>query len=185
MEKRNQQITTLLKESHHRIRTIFRPLPGLTTMQLQQTSDPATANLILDNLTRIRSISLVHQLLSQEDVRFVNLVPLMRKVMEMVLQVSNSSHKNFLYEIHGEDVKVSSRKATSLALVINELTTNSIKHGFASAESGTIMIRLLPEADSRIVLEFTDNGRGLPEGSALSAIRAWGSNLSQTWCRTI
>ncbi len=177
MEKRNQQITTLLKESHHRIKNNLQAIAGLTTMQLQQTSDPATTSLILDNLTRIRSISLVHQLLSQEDVRFVNLVPLMRKVMEMVLQVSNSSHKNFVYEIHGEDVKVSSQKATSLALVINELTTNSIKHGFANAESGAIMIGLLPEADNRIVLEFTDNGQGLPEGFCIELYKSLGLQL--------
>ena len=177
MEKRNQQITTLLKESHHRIKNNLQAIAGLCSMQLQQTSDPATTNLILDNLTRIRSISLVHQLLSQEDVKFVSLIQMIRRVMEMVIQLSNGAQKKVTYEIHGEDVKISSQKATAVALIINELTTNSIKHGFENSPSGNIHVTLTSSNDNRITLDFTDNGRGLPQGFCIEMYKCLGLQL--------
>lgn len=163
MEKRNQQITTLLKEAHHRIKNNLQAIAGLCTMQLQQTRDTETMRLIFDNLTRIRSISLVHQLLSQEDVKHVSLVHMGRKVVEMVIQLSNSSQKSFLFEIYGDDVKVSSQKATALALIINELTTNSIKHGFSDRLNGLISITITQIGQGRAAIEFSDNGVGLPD----------------------
>ena len=177
MEKRNQQITTLLKESHHRIKNNLQAIAGLSSMQLQQTNDPETMSLIFDNLTRIRSISLVHQLLSQEDVKYVSLFDMIRKVVEMVVQLSNCAQKNFEYEIHGDDIRVSSQKATSLALIINELTTNSIKHGFEKVECGKIQVSLSPEQESRVTLEFSDNGKGLPEGFCMDMCKSLGLQL--------
>ena len=177
MEKRNHQITTLLKESHHRIKNNLQAIAGLCSMQLQQTSDPETVSLIFDNLTRIRSISMVHQLLSQEEVKYVSLFDMIRKVVEMVVQLSNCENKNFAYEVHGVDIKVSSQKATALALIINELTTNSIKHGFENAQCGSIGVTLTPRQDSRVSLEFSDNGRGLPEGFCMEMCKNLGLQL--------
>ncbi len=177
MGKRNQQITTLLKESHHRIKNNLQAIVGLCSMQLRQTTDPETTGLILDNLTRIRSISLVHQLLSQEDVKFVSLIHMVRRVMEMVIQLSNGSQKKVTYEIHGEDVKISSQKATAVALIINELTTNSMKHGFATSPSGEIVVTLTASNDNRISLDFLDNGRGLPQGFCIEMYKSLGLQL--------
>ncbi len=177
MEKRNQQITTLLKESHHRIKNNLQAIAGLCSMQLQQTDDPATTGLILDNLTRIRSISLVHQLLSQEDVKFVSLIQMIRRVMEMVIQLSNGSQKKVTYEIQGEDVQISSQKATAVALIINELTTNSMKHGFANSPSGMIVVTLTSSKDNRINLDFSDNGVGLPQGFCIEMYKCLGLQL--------
>lgn len=177
MERRNQQITTLLKEAHHRIKNNLQAIAGLCAMQLQQTTDTDTMSLIFDNLTRIRSISLVHQLLSQEDVKHVSLIHMIKRVVDMVIQLSNSGQKNFLYEVRGEDVMISSQKATALALIINELTTNSIKHGFADMRSGHMSITLAPLGNGRIMLEFTDNGRGLPEGFCIEMCKSLGLQL--------
>lgn len=177
MEKRNQQITTLLKESHHRIKNNLQAIAGLCSMQLQQTNDPETMNLILDNLTRIRSISLVHQLLSQEDVKSVSLIQTIRRVMEMVIQLSNGSHKKLSYEIRGEDTSISSQKATALALIINELTTNSVKHGFEDKSVGKIFVTISKKQNGSITLEFADNGSGLPQGFCIEMYKCLGLQL--------
>ncbi len=177
MEKRNQQITTLLKEAHHRIKNNLQAIVGLSSMQLQQTTDPEALRLILDNLTRIRSISLVHQLLSQEDVKFVSVMQMVGKVMDMIVQLLNGAQKHFVYEINGTDVKVTSQKATSLALIANELATNSIKHGFADRASGTIIVDVAGVAGGEATIAFTDNGSGLPEGFCIEMYKSLGLQL--------
>ena len=177
MEKRNQQITTLLKEAHHRIKNNLQAIVGLSSMQLQQTTDPEALRLILDNLTRIRSIALVHQLLSQEDVKFVNVAQMIGKVMDMIVQLLNGAQKHFAYEISGTDVKVTSQKATSLALIANELATNSIKHGFADRASGRIVINVSGGLEGEAAIAFTDDGCGLPEGFCIEMYKSLGLQL--------
>ena len=52
--------------------------------------------------------------------------------------------------------------AIPCGLIVNELLTNSLKHGFASGETGEIKIAL-HEADGRVRLAVSDTGTGLPE----------------------
>jgi two-component system, sensor histidine kinase PdtaS len=56
------------------------------------------------------------------------------------------------------------QQLVALGLLINELVTNSVKHGFVGRESGTVTVSLQPEGSSRLVLTVQDNGRGLPPG---------------------
>ncbi len=53
--------------------------------------------------------------------------------------------------------------ATPLALVINELVTNAIKHAFPDGAAGTITIRLVRTPDENLVLSVEDDGVGMPE----------------------
>lgn len=158
-EKRYQQIKTLLKEAHHRIKNNLQTIASLFSMQLEDNKDKNIHGLLLDNLTRVKSISMVHQLLSQEDLKDVKLVSLIEKILDMIIVVTGSKER-ISYEVYGDEVEVPIHRATSLALIINELATNSIKHGIT--DSGRIEVRVMKE-NNRTLLEFYDNGKGLPE----------------------
>lgn len=158
-EKRYQQIRTLLTEAHHRIKNNLQTIAGLFSMQLHESRGRNIERLLLDNLTRVKSISMVHQLLSQEDLMDVKLSSLINKVLEMIVEVTGSKEK-VCFEVCGDEVEIPSRRATSLALIINELTMNSIKHGIT--DSGKIEVRIMKEKN-QISVEFYDNGRGLPQ----------------------
>jgi len=157
-ESRYQQISTLLREAHHRIKNNLQTIASLFSMQLVEKQEENIQRILLDNLTRVKSISMVHQLLSQEDPKDVRLSSLIEKVIEMIIDVTGSRDR-ISYEVLGDDVDIPSRSATSLALIINELTTNSIKHGISG--SGRIEVRILKE-DEMTSLEYYDDGRGLP-----------------------
>ncbi|MEK6690592.1 MAG: histidine kinase dimerization/phosphoacceptor domain -containing protein [Nitrospirota bacterium] len=158
-EKRYQQIRTVLKEAHHRIKNNLQTIAGLFYMQLDKNQDKNIQGLLLDNLTRVKSISMVHQLLSQEDLKDVKLSSLIEKIIEMIINVTNSKER-ISFEVLGDEVEIPSRRATSLAIVINELTTNSIKHGIDY--SGKIEVRITKE-NNQTHMEFYDNGKGLPQ----------------------
>ncbi len=128
-------------------------------MQLDKNQDKNIQGLLLDNLTRVKSISMVHQLLSQEGLEDVKLSSLIGKVIEMIINVTNSKER-ISFEVLGDEVEIPSRRATSLAIVINELTTNSIKHGIDY--SGKIEVRITKE-NNQTHMEFYDNGKGLPQ----------------------
>jgi len=59
-----------------------------------------------------------------------------------------------------DEVYAHSEIAVPIAIIINELVTNSIKYGSADDRSGQILIKLHTNDD--LVLTVSDNGFGMP-----------------------
>ena len=51
--------------------------------------------------------------------------------------------------------------AVPIAIIINELVTNSIKYGFPDERAGQILIKL--HTNDELVISVSDNGVGMPE----------------------
>lgn len=80
------------------------------------------------------------------------------------------------------DIYLGIDTAIPLALIINELVSNSIKHAFKDRDSGEIWIEFLSEQndDSKkrhYVLEVGDNGVGLPKNLDIRDIKTFGLDL--------
>lgn len=164
MDKKNKRILKICKDAHHRIKNNLQILSSLFLIQLQHCQDPATKSILMDNLIRVRGISYVHQLLSREDGATVNLTELCEKILESGFQILNIENKFLNYFVSGSTVFIDSRKATSLAIILNELLTNSIKHGFKDRFFGRVNVKIRETVDNSVILEFCDNGRGFVKG---------------------
>jgi len=55
---------------------------------------------------------------------------------------------------------VSGGQAASLAVLVNELMTNALKHAYANGESGPILVRLLRNEEGVVELRVADRGGG-------------------------
>jgi two-component sensor histidine kinase len=55
-----------------------------------------------------------------------------------------------------------SEVAVPIAIIINELVTNTIKYGFPDERAGQVLIRLRSTGDE-LVISVSDNGVGMPE----------------------
>lgn len=49
-----------------------------------------------------------------------------------------------------------------LSLIVNELCTNTINHAYPNGETGILHVKLYNDDSDSIVLEFFDEGVGLP-----------------------
>jgi two-component sensor histidine kinase len=77
--------------------------------------------------------------------------------------------------------RISARQAVTLALIVNELTTNSVKYAFADRTEGEIRAHLeqqAPEAKLRLV--FRDDGPGWPDEVLAGERHSMGMWLIQT-----
>ena len=83
------------------------------------------------------------------------------RVVRMVAEVTAQDAGALAVNVSGGDVEIPSRLATSVALVLNELTVNSIKHGFEEQGAGEISVEIR-NGNGRIRVTFGDNGKGLP-----------------------
>jgi len=63
-----------------------------------------------------------------------------------------------------EPLSITPYQATGLALVVNELATNSIKHAFSGRNQGRIDVQITTGQDDRdVTLRFHDDGPGWPD----------------------
>ena len=86
------------------------------------------------------------------------------------------------FELHsecaGQQLILPSSYASSIGLVLNELVLNATEHGFAGRSSGYIRLTLAEE--DGYLLEFEDDGIGLPEGFQPEKQRSLGISIMRT-----
>ena len=163
----------LLEEINHRVKNNLAAIMGILTLEMKRAFEgPQDYYATLQDIyNRIQSITTVHSLLAETQWMPLSLVRLVEEIIHVVLGAS-PLHQQVKVQVRSEATPpdaetlfISPQQATGLAIIINELTTNSIKHAFAAQEEGriTVHIRSKKQNGSRQVrLEYRDTGPGWP-----------------------
>lgn len=156
--------STLLQEMHHRVRNNLQTISALLDMQRRRLEPNSRGAAVLaQSAGRIQAIASVHNLLCRDDFGVTTIQEVARLVVENV-QAGIVGEAPVVFDVRGEPVAISSREATVVALIINELVDNSLGHGMA-AEGGRVEIEAWLE-DSTTILEVRDDGPRHPIGPA-------------------
>ncbi|MEW9678066.1 ATP-binding protein, partial [Lentibacillus sp. L22] len=75
-----------------------------------------------------------------------------------------------------DDIFIAYNKATSIALVINELIINCFKHAFTNMDTGTIHIQCKNYYE-HIFISVRDNGHGLPDDFDPTKVKSLGLSI--------
>ena len=158
----------LLNEVNHRVKNNLASILGILELERKRDIRSSTdfQNALSDIKSRISGLAKVHELLSSNQWAPVQLDILVRKVIENASASSPIGRKlQLIVKSPERKLWINSRQATALALILNELTTNSIRHAFSNRERGTInvTIRLEDRKTQLIQIEFADDGLGWPE----------------------
>ena len=167
--------TAVIREMHHRIKNNLQTVAMLMQLQLPDADNLDTREVLKTNIHRIRSIAAVHEELSDEGFRLVDVKDVLERITLMTVDTMTVPSKNISIEVFGEPLSLPSRAATSLTLVVNELVQNALEHGFVGVENGRIEISLGRSSEELIIL-VRDNGIGLPE----TFNRGLGLEISET-----
>lgn len=150
----------LLHEVNHRVKNNFSSLIGLLQMKREVADDAREAAHLADMESKLTGLARIHDLFSGNGWRPIMLEELCRSVLHAGTGLCALPCR---YQVASASsgIRVSHSQAHPLTLVLNELVSNSIKHG--SAASPNLMITMtLSEADGVILIEITDNGPGYP-----------------------
>ena len=116
-------------------------------------------------MRRVATIALVHETLSGTLDDVVNFDDLAARSTRMSAEIASSSTQVKIVR-EGDFGMIPAPAASSLALIVTELVTNAVEHGFEGREHGTITVRAERDGDDlRVVI--ADDGVGLtgqPEG---------------------
>ena len=156
--------STLLQEMHHRVRNNLQTVAALLSLQLRQVDGGEAEKHLQDAIGRVQAIASVHDLLSDETrLSGATIDAIARLVADEVKVTLIPPSTSVEFIIEPTDVVVSTRQATVLALLFNELISNSIEHGFAGLYQGQIRIHTL-KAGNLVTIEVRNDGKSLPDG---------------------
>ncbi|WP_165763831.1 histidine kinase dimerization/phosphoacceptor domain -containing protein [Halalkalibacter urbisdiaboli] len=170
--------SALLQESHHRIKNNLQYIVGLISLQKKFVAKPSEHSVeeTLDNIiSRVKSIASVHDLLSKDKLgrSIINV----KEIIEAIVSFNNVD-PNIEINLDLENILIPYNKASSIALIINELLTNCYKHAFRERETGKISI-VCKRIHDRIELYILDNGHGLPKEFDLKKLDSLGLTILQ------
>ena len=92
------------------------------------------------------------------------------------------------YEVYSEKIELQFQmKPVSLhvdmaipfALILNELTSNTLKYAFPDDSTGKMLIRIEEKPSKKLHLLFKDNGVGLPDSIEIKNVDSLGLRLVQ------
>jgi len=155
--------TTLLHEVDHRVKNNLQMISSLIIMQSRTIKDEATKRSLKTMLERIEALSTVHRRLYQsKDVSRFDVSDFAKDLVTDLLTASGRSGIKSKLEL--EPIVISAEKATPVALMVNELVTNALKHAFKEGPDGTTAGRIgikMSQPDGHFNIEVSDDGVGM------------------------
>lgn len=177
---------TLMQEMHHRVKNNLQQIASLLRLQMRHGSYKSLEEALGDCIARILSIASVHDLLSREDLDHVSI----KNIGESLVYHQNTSliapDRKIVFEVRGDDVYLNMNQATQLALVLNELVSNAIEHGFKDTVVGDIHITVEEDAEEGVVsLWVSNNGDMLPPNFEPEKSTSLGLNIVSSLSRSL
>lgn len=170
LRKRDQQLlvkNSVIKEVHHRVKNNLQSVAGLLRMQSRRSSSDDVKQALQDSIHRIESMALVHEIVSNFDEDYVALRSIIEELWRLLRQGLGSSDQRIDMEYIGEDIIMSSHKASYVSLVMNELFSNLFKHAFKDRTEGHVQVEVwdIRDVANHDMLHITirDTGCGLPD----------------------
>ncbi len=156
ISQREQEKALLLQELNHRVKNNLQIIASLLNLQSNELTDYPAQTALLASKNRVEALSLVHRKLYQEgaDAR----INLKEYIKELVLGLLHGYNATFCPTFKMADIFVAIDNAIPLALIINELVINVIKHAYTDTNNNKLTIKV-NELNSTLKIEVIDNGK--------------------------
>jgi len=166
----------LIKEVHHRVKNNLQVIISLLNLQSYHFKNKQILKFIQDSKHRILSIAEVHENLYQSS--NLSKIEFSRYIHSVTKGLMNaySTNQNVKLTLQIEPFDLDINYAVPCGLIINELTTNALKHAFPDKRSGNIIIRC-EKRNNTVELEIRDNGIGIPDNIPLQSKKSMGMTL--------
>lgn len=173
-----QHRETMLREIHHRVKNNMQVMSSLLNLQSRVASNPETSRMLEENQNRIQSMALVHEILYQsEDLAAVDFSKYIRRMVDHLFR-SYGVHDGQIRLCPDLDpIALELDDALPSGLLINEVISNSLKHGFPGGGTGEVHIQLRSSPSDGVAITLTDNGIGLPSELDWMTTRSLGLRL--------
>ena len=144
-----------IREVHHRVKNNLQTISSLLSLQARRVGDRAARVALHEAERRVRSIALVHEILSRDPSDQVPFAEIVSSLVQMA-EDSVVSSQPIVISVHGDLGEVAADVATPLAVTVAELLQNAVEHAFDPENAGG--------QDGAAGLEGAGGGGGLRAG---------------------
>ncbi|MCY7276317.1 MAG: sensor histidine kinase [Phormidesmis sp. CAN_BIN44] len=129
---------------HHRVKNNLQIISSVIYLQSQRIEDPKVRQIFEDSQSRISSMALVQDnLYRSQNLSRINLSEYIQTLTASLFYTYRIQPDLVQLKLKVDDsVLVSLDKAIPCGLVLNELMTNALKHGFSDGKTGEIAVTL-------------------------------------------
>jgi two-component sensor histidine kinase len=176
----------LVREMNHRVKNSLALVVGMLRLQGRENSEPEFTRHLEDATLRVGAIARVHEQLYQSaDVERFDV----GRYIEAICKDLGASFGQCEIHVQAQPgIIISTDRAISSALIVNELVSNAAKHAYQGQGAGNVWVNIATTGVDSFSIAIRDEGDGLPEdfqfgkGKGLGArmVRALTEQLNAT-----
>jgi PAS domain S-box-containing protein len=159
IEELNRRLRRAMRETHHRVKNNLQLIGAMIDMRVMDGSETLPIQEVRRLGQTVNTLAAVHDVLTEqarkdETAERVSAAAVLEKLVGLL----RGSLRGCRLRTEIEDVSLTARQGTSLAIVVNELVSNAAKH------AGADVAVELTRTDGRAALSVCDDGPGFPAG---------------------
>ncbi len=168
---------TLLKEIHHRVKNNMQVISSLLNLQSNYIDNIKHREIFIDCERKVHSMALIHEKLYQsEKLSDINIKELISSLSHELMSAFSISTAAIGIRLDILGVFLGIDIAIPLALLINELITNSLKYAFPDERKGGISISF-KKKNRAYILSYSDDGIGMEKNIDYKRPKSMGLEL--------
>src|ERR1700734_1692291 len=165
----------LVKEMNHRVKNSLALVVGMLRLQAREISHPEFVQQLEDTTLRVGAIARVHEQLYQSaDVERFDV----GRYIEAICKDLGASFGQCEIHVQAQTgIIISTDRAISAALIVNELVSNAAKHAYQGKGAGNVWVNIASTGVDSFFIAIRDEGEGLPEGFQFGKGKGLGARM--------
>jgi len=166
----------LLKEIHHRVKNNLQIISSLLSLQQHGLKNKKIRNIFDDSIFRITSMAMIHeQLYRSQDLSEINVKDYLQQLIPQLV-LAYKGDRDISQVLDLSPITLTLDQSIPFGLIINELVTNALKHGFRDGRRGTIRVST-SLSDETVTVVIKDDGIGLSQDINLAEAETLGLQI--------
>lgn len=159
LRKSLQEQKTLLREVYHRVKNNLQVVSSLVNLQVSRATNEHERGALRTTQDRIHALSMVHSnLYDTPELHRIKLHEFVPQLCEYLRQAQGTQNDNVTLSFDIDPILSEPDRAVPLALLITEVVTNALKHGWPGNEPGHLSLSLKEDGTGGLVMTISDDG---------------------------
>ncbi len=170
----------LLKEVHHRVKNNMQVISSLLNIQADSIMDKRFQTLLTESQQRIKSMALIHENLYRSDSLLeINFHDYIDMLTNGLVRFYRFERLAISLDLDVDNIYLDIDTAVPCGLIINELVSNSLKHGYEGREGEGHIRVCFKECDDgqRYRFSVSDDGNGIDDSVDLETTSSMGLEI--------
>jgi PAS domain S-box-containing protein len=180
VDKKLEEREVLLREVYHRVKNNMQVVQSLLKMGSRKITPRNGRDVIAAAVQRVEVMATVHERLYQSpELSGLTLPSFLHGIVEGAIAAYSDQANRVQLQMEIDEISISIDNAFLLGLLVNELISNCLKHGFSEGRRGKIFVsaRVIP---GTVRLVVYDDGKGLPVDFDASRSESMGLKLIES-----